>query len=856
MVHTNEEAKRWFDDEYIKWNERAGMRGPLTHILGSEEHGINQTCGPDLCQLFDKTLDSAVTPIDNFAIRHAAESFVHRYKTNAALIKHNHLLVHLGGELPYPGAIQVNETITLFENYERIFEYINQRTSESGVAVKWSTLSEYFDEVEEWERHVQESNGSGGGLKSYGGDLAHPLDDDDHYWTGYKKDNWYETHASKLPTLDLHELLMSLYILIDTPNSHPSYHMKELARSQRSCRDVIDENESSSWICGGVFSQIIDTLMSRIVSPHQSFSQISSNAVYVGRDESKVLGVWNSGDVERVEVVQFAVLTRMGEGWVGAVDVEVWDGEGERVVVQVIPEFGNDGKVQEDRVGVVFEARVPPIGMAFYGFRVVEMAGKGQSTVTLWKEWDWKRYVPGLDDALTLNGGAVMKKNLHRDKMPVLSNPAYDLHFTQSGWPKTLTVKPSIPPATSTTIPFSLEPRIYNTTNMNPKIFKPVHPPTRETFYPPACKISKVWQITGQILNRVVVHYTNCPIPTVTYTLHKSDNLDLDIQHAVNMDNTYKSTQLVWELEVPTSEEDTEILTDVNASPFFVPHTDVPYPKERIGKAFHPFTSLAIIPISPPSDTPPPNAHLLLRNMGIPSHIAHFHNRTQWMIEKVPDDKIYPGRRGWRHFRMRIEGGEDAAKGAKSWRKEYWDSTKPLHLFNGWHTKDHVPTPRAVSFWKGRCQRQSPSTNHEHDESESVHLISLRPRTISTGDAEGEPPIEVEMVLESSSPNVNWTRVVYESNKLPKWPGWEVREVVGLDRRKETLARGGLTMTMVVLRRAEKEDRVSVGDFEYGFGEGQGLRDGGSKLGGVGGRSDGSVEGQVKVKDVPDRDEL
>lgn len=96
-----------------------------------------------------------------------------QWRKKSSLYKTGSVLIPLGDDFRYS---QNTEWEAQRENYEKIFDYINNEPSLNAEA-KFGTLNEYFDSI----HSEQELNN----FSTLSGDFFTYADRDDHYWSGY-----------------------------------------------------------------------------------------------------------------------------------------------------------------------------------------------------------------------------------------------------------------------------------------------------------------------------------------------------------------------------------------------------------------------------------------------------------------------------------------------------------------------------------------------------------------------------------------------------------------------------------------------------------------------------------------------
>lgn len=133
----------------------------FTHVMPFYSYDVPHTCGPDpsVCCQFDFARLREIAPghktnadacpwhkytqrIHDGNVKERAMLLLDQYQKKAQLYKTNIVIAPLGDDFRYQTS---EEADAQFENYERIFEYLNENVE--GVSIQFGTLSEYFNEV-------------------------------------------------------------------------------------------------------------------------------------------------------------------------------------------------------------------------------------------------------------------------------------------------------------------------------------------------------------------------------------------------------------------------------------------------------------------------------------------------------------------------------------------------------------------------------------------------------------------------------------------------------------------------------------------------------------------------------------
>ena len=122
---------------------------------------------------FRKSKTNFSNPIFSQFSSFRAELLLDQYRKKSQLYRSNTLFVQLGDDFRYRAMF---ETKNQLENFDRLLDYINQRT-DWNVQIQYGTLTDYFDEL--FREKSRED------FPSYTGDFFTYADRENHYWSGY-----------------------------------------------------------------------------------------------------------------------------------------------------------------------------------------------------------------------------------------------------------------------------------------------------------------------------------------------------------------------------------------------------------------------------------------------------------------------------------------------------------------------------------------------------------------------------------------------------------------------------------------------------------------------------------------------
>ena len=136
------------------WDTSKGEHDIFTHVMPFYSYDIPHTCGPDpsVCCQFDFARIQGTTSfvgdcpwhkqpqkINDRNVAERALLLLDQYRQKANLYRSNVVIAPLGDDFRYRTLEEANAQ---YENYSRIFEYINKNVD--GVEISFGTLSEYF----------------------------------------------------------------------------------------------------------------------------------------------------------------------------------------------------------------------------------------------------------------------------------------------------------------------------------------------------------------------------------------------------------------------------------------------------------------------------------------------------------------------------------------------------------------------------------------------------------------------------------------------------------------------------------------------------------------------------------------
>ncbi|XP_062125237.1 alpha-mannosidase 2 isoform X1 [Drosophila sulfurigaster albostrigata] len=383
------------------WETR-GNAALFTHMMPFYSYDIPHTCGPDpkvCCQFDFKRIGSfglscpwRVPPraIDDNNVAARSELLVDQWKKKAELYRTNTLLVPLGDDFRYK---QNTEWDVQRVNYERLFEYINGHYA-FNVEAQFGTLQEYFDAV----------HNTGQSFPSLSGDFFTYADRSDNYWSGYYTSRPYYKRMDRvlMHYLRAAEMLNSW----KSWDSNAGFAQKlELARRELSLfqhHDGITGTAKTHVVldyerrmiealkaCHFVMQQAIYRLLTNptIYTPDYNFHYFTlddSRWPGVGVEESRITIILGE-ELPNKHVVLHNTLPhwrqQLIDFYVSSPFISVSDLAGNTVKAQVSPVWSWHHDTLSKTVNpqgsttkfrIIFEARVPPMGLVTYVLTVTD----------------------------------------------------------------------------------------------------------------------------------------------------------------------------------------------------------------------------------------------------------------------------------------------------------------------------------------------------------------------------------------------------------------------------------------------------------------------------------------------------
>jgi alpha-mannosidase II len=155
----------------------------LTHMFPFYSYDVPHTCGPEpaVCCEFDFARSGCPwpghhpTPITPENLQIQAEKLLDQYRKKSTLFRSGAVLIPVGDDFRY---VTPGECSGMFNNYQKVFDYINTNRDRYHAHVRFANLSSYFDMVQS---RLQRRSA----LPVVRGDFFTYADRDEDYWSGY-----------------------------------------------------------------------------------------------------------------------------------------------------------------------------------------------------------------------------------------------------------------------------------------------------------------------------------------------------------------------------------------------------------------------------------------------------------------------------------------------------------------------------------------------------------------------------------------------------------------------------------------------------------------------------------------------
>ena len=366
----------------------------LTHLFPFYSYDIPHTCGPDpkICCQFDfKRMQphrltcpwgTNAQPIADGNIQERASTLIDQYKKHSTLYSTNKLLIILGDDFRYETA---EETRSQFENYERLFRYINNNRDAFKTSIKWSSLTEYFQAMEgEKDRLGKIGSNAVDNFQPISGDFFTYADRLNHYWSGYytSRPFYKEMDRELRANLRTAEILFSLARIQDTKQMEGMYDLLVYSRRNAAlfqhhdgvtgtAKTFVNDDYGERMLtslknCQHIIAQAVQIIMghgsvSNLIFDVDEFRTKQDGlperiSIDISDGDRNVLFV-NSLGHERRELVSLRVTSS---------NLAVICPTGETIPSQIAPVLQFPFNLRENMFDLFFEVSIPPLGASQY----------------------------------------------------------------------------------------------------------------------------------------------------------------------------------------------------------------------------------------------------------------------------------------------------------------------------------------------------------------------------------------------------------------------------------------------------------------------------------------------------------
>lgn len=374
------------------------------HMMPFYSYDIPHTCGPEpaICCQFDYwrlpgfgaaercpwRIDPQQITTDN--VRERSELLLDQYKKKSTLYKTNTLLVPLGDDFRY---ITIAEADMQFENYQKIFDYINTHPKLKA-EVQFGTLQDYFTAVKD------EIGARKKGFKvpSLSGDFFTYADRVQDYWSGYYVSRPFYKSVDRVleETLRAADVLFSLSLAYCQTSGEGHFPLS-FSEKLTSARRTLALFQHHDGITGTARNHVVVDYARKMHSALLDLQEFMAKGVGVllGRDarggtcrdahldffipekeqtSHDVLPIRRVVDVVSDQAQRVVIYNPLEEEvdqvmmvLVERVDVCVLGNDGEPIESQVSPEWGSlKNTAASSRHRLHWQVRVPPLGLVTF----------------------------------------------------------------------------------------------------------------------------------------------------------------------------------------------------------------------------------------------------------------------------------------------------------------------------------------------------------------------------------------------------------------------------------------------------------------------------------------------------------
>ncbi|CAO1425424.1 unnamed protein product [Diamesa serratosioi] len=396
----------------FRWRQNWDTQGStdlFTHMMPFYSYDIPHTCGPEpkvCCQFDFKRLPGyglncpwkvPPQPINDANVAKRAELIVDQWRKKSVLYNTRSVFIPLGDDFRFT---QSMEWEAQRENYEKLFEYINNSPS-LNVEAKFGTLQEYFDSVKK-EKGVEN-------FPSLSGDFFTYADRDDNYWSGYFTSRPYYKRMDRI----LMNYLRSAEMLHSWNDWDSEAGFDELLQTARQALSIFQHHDGVAGTAKDYVMLDYNNMMTegikaaRFVMQQSVYRLLTQPNIYqadfkfqyfniddsrsAGNDETRsviIIGdeipfkyvvLHNSLPYTRNELVEFHIAKPF---------VTVTDSEDNVVNAQVTPVWlwhkspliAMQPQASTTKYRLLFNANVPPLGLSVYKINAKKNADESMGT--------------------------------------------------------------------------------------------------------------------------------------------------------------------------------------------------------------------------------------------------------------------------------------------------------------------------------------------------------------------------------------------------------------------------------------------------------------------------------------------
>lgn len=409
-----------------KWRQPWDPKGRYDitcHVEPYTLYNIEYSCGPnmDLCKRMDFAREPDFPPlmsknapkgIQSQDFEHMAELIVEQYRLKATQYRHNVILMPHGDDFRY---ISDYEWQRQYVNMKRLIMFVNSK-KEWNVKMKFGTVGEYFGILE---NEIEKAKDRGEDEPVITGDYFTYTDRDHEYWSGYFTTRPFDKRMIRtlLELLKVTEIVTSYAVVHAQQSGHAFVGLSETLGALQSARrahglvqhhdaitgtsahpTVVDFEKRTydaisrlQQVLGRSLQYVIFDKIIPGISVEPLFIQsspegmMSSKVIKVTKEGTSI--VFINGYSQRRKEVQSII--------VNTPDVEVVDGMGNPVVIQINPYIGDasssDNQPDNGDIFIIpnayellMELSIPPMSCVTYTVRTATLSTNSVSSIVIY----------------------------------------------------------------------------------------------------------------------------------------------------------------------------------------------------------------------------------------------------------------------------------------------------------------------------------------------------------------------------------------------------------------------------------------------------------------------------------------